>query len=272
MTATDLLAPPRDRRFVDGSALAAALRRKRATLLTLAIIGFVVGAIVAVALPAAPSASTLVYVRFPDGTDATQAMPTDLAVLTTRTVAQSALQALGSNEDPASLLSKYEGAIVGPGILRITATGGDTATAQHRADAVAKAFLAYRGRLAQEQVDATVAALKAQQNRLRQQIAADDAAIESTGEDERQGSTYTDLLADRQQRTSDVQQIDQTIQNDQVSAQSVTGSSRVIDTAYVTPVSTKKGNHETPPDGQPAPETNRQVSPPSVDSATLSAS
>jgi hypothetical protein len=240
MTDTDLLAPPRDRHVVSGAALRAALRRKRGTLLALAIAGLLAGVLAGVAFPAAPSASTLVYVRFPDGTDATLAMPTDLAVLTTRAVARSALQSLGSKEDPAKLLSNYKGAIVGPGVLRFTATGPDAATAQRRADAVAKAFLAYRAQLSQEQVNATVEALKAQQDRLRQQIAADDAAINSTSDAQRQGSTYTDLLADRQQRASSVQQIDATIQSDQVAAQSVSGASRVIDTAYVTPLSTKK--------------------------------
>ena len=89
-----------------------------------------------------------------------------LTVLTTRAVARSALQVLGSHQDPEKLLSKYRGTIVSNGVVRLTATGQGAATAQHRADAVAKAFLAYRAQLAQGQLDATVAALKAQQDQL----------------------------------------------------------------------------------------------------------
>ena len=219
----------------------AALRRKRRTIVALAIIGALAGVLVSLAFPAAPTATTLVYLEFPDGTDATRLMPTELTILTTRAVARSALLELHSNEDPATLLSKYHGTIAGDGLLRLTATGGDAATARRRADAVAHAFLAYRSQLAQERVDATASALKKQQDRLRQRIEADDAAIKSAANSKAgQGSTYTDLLDDRQQLAAAVQQIDATIQSDRASAQSVAEASRVIDAAYVSPLSTKK--------------------------------
>jgi capsular polysaccharide biosynthesis protein len=239
VTDNDLLAPPGDRRAVDGAVLVAALRRKRRMIVALAIIGACAGALVSLALPATPNATSLVYLRFPDGTDATQAMSTELTVLTSRAVAQSALEAMGSRKDPAALLSKYKGTIAGTGVLRVSATGRDAATARRRTDAVAKAYLAYRALLAQEQVDATVSALRGQQARLRQQIAADDAIINKATQGE-QGQTYTDVVDDRQRSAVAVQQIDAEIQNDQVAAQSVAAASRVIDAAYVAPPSLKR--------------------------------
>src|SRR3954468_19969277 len=49
-------------------------------------------------------------------------------------------------------------------------------------------------------------------------------------------------------------------------------ANQVLRVVAALPVSTKNGNHDTPPAGQPAPDVNFQVSPPSVDSAILSAS
>src|SRR3954462_15822147 len=49
-------------------------------------------------------------------------------------------------------------------------------------------------------------------------------------------------------------------------------ANQVLRVVAASPVSTKNGNHDTPPAGQPAPDVNFQVSPPSVDSAILSAS
>jgi len=240
MTDTDLLAPSRDRRVVDGAALAAALRRKRGTIFALAIIGACAAMLVTLVLPVAPSATSLVYVRFPDGTDATQLMSTELTVLSSRAVAQSALHAMGSKEDPSALLAKYKGTIAGTSVIRITATGGNAETARRRADAVAKAYLAYRARLAQDQVDATTSALRAQQARLRHQIAVDDGLINTAASRGEQGQTITDVVDDRQQSSVAAQQIDATIQSNQVAAQSVAGASRVIDAAYVAPTSLKR--------------------------------
>ena len=49
-------------------------------------------------------------------------------------------------------------------------------------------------------------------------------------------------------------------------------ANQVLRVVAAAPVSTKNGNHDTPPVGQPAPDTNFHVSPPSVDSASRSAS
>src|SRR5438105_5618359 len=49
-------------------------------------------------------------------------------------------------------------------------------------------------------------------------------------------------------------------------------ANQVFRVVAASPVSTKNGNHDTPPAGQPAPDVNSQVAPPSVDSAILSAS
>ncbi len=242
MIDNDLLAPVSERRVVGVATLTAALRRKRGLILALAVIGAVAGAALSVAFPDVKTATTLVYVRFPDGTDASLAMPTELSILKTREVADAALHEIGAKEDPAAFVTKYRGEIVSTNILRIAATAHDARTAQRRAAAVADAYLAYRAQLGQQQLLATVSALKAQQDLLKQQIQVDDALISSapaTSSGARTGSA-ADVRTDRQQRAAQVQQIESTIQQDQVASQSVATASAVVDTAYVAPVSEKK--------------------------------
>jgi hypothetical protein len=220
--------------------LIAALRRSRGIIVAMAIVGALSAAFLTVAVPSVKNATTTLYLAFPQGTDATQAMPTELSVLATRGVARSALDILGSKNDPAMLLSEYHGTIASNGILQITARGSTGDLARRRADAVAQAFLSYRAQLAQEQLDATVSALKAQQGLLQQTITADDAQINSSPASGGAGSSNWTLVDDSQQRSAQLHQIDATIQQDEVAAQSVAQASRVIDPAYVASVSTKK--------------------------------
>jgi capsular polysaccharide biosynthesis protein len=168
-------------------------------------------------------------------------MPTELTLLQTRAVAVDAVRTLGSSENVDAVHASYHGTSDSNGIIHITASGSSDAIAKNRANAIAKSYLALRGLLAQQQANAIITALQAQQDQLRHAIAADTTKINNIQSDGgAPGTTLSDLLDDRAQRTSQVQQIDSTIQSDAVAAQSVAKASTVIDLASIDRASAKK--------------------------------
>jgi hypothetical protein len=241
MTDVDLLAPGRSDRIVSGSALAAALRRKRGTILALVIIGALLGLAVGTLVPTRKTASTTLLLRFPPEIDPAQAIATDLTLLTTRPVAQGALAALHSNASPDSLRGQYRGEVLSTAVMRITANGSDATAASRRADAIATSFLDFRAQLFRQQLDTLVSGLRAQETDLQHQQASLSEQIRTFNpKTATQGAQLDDLVTARANITGQLQQIQTTIDTDTVSLNSAPATSRVIDPATVTAKSTKK--------------------------------
>jgi capsular polysaccharide biosynthesis protein len=235
---TDLLAPSPSNRTVPFRHVASALRRGRRVIIAFAVIGAVAGLAFGT-FGVSRSASTTVLLRYPSGSDVSQAMGTDLNLLQTRAVAKDALASLKLKTPPDTFLKQYRGVTPSDGIMVITANGPDAATATRRADAVANAFLKFRASLAQDQLDDVVTSLRAEQAALRRNAESIGAQIKRFGT-AGDATTLDDLINRRAQLDGSIQQIDSTVASDTVDTDSVNASSRVIDTAAVSRVSPKK--------------------------------
>lgn len=241
---TDLLSAPADR-LVSLQYVLAALRRKRRVLVAIGAAGLCLGLVLTVAVPKKRTATTALLLQFPVGADPTRAMSTDVSLLQTRTVAESALKALGLDQPTAKFQSSYRGTILSDAVLRISVTGPDEAEAVRRSNALSHAFLGFRKQVYERQLAVVIDVLKKRENELQVKVASLDDAIFRFDPNRKavaatRATTLADLLSQRSGLTSDIGQIDSAIQDDTLATATVVNTSRVIDPGSVVPVSPRR--------------------------------
>lgn len=159
--------------LLDLQALVVAVRRRRRLWCSLALLGLLVGAALAVLRPPPPTATTKVLVahQADQPNDPGTLIRTDAALLQTTGIAAKALQSLGSSEKPEDFMRDYGGIGLTNNLLEITVTGHSDAEAQARVKALADAFVADHVRRIQEAADAEAKALLDQRDRMRDELA-----------------------------------------------------------------------------------------------------
>ncbi|WP_354637392.1 Wzz/FepE/Etk N-terminal domain-containing protein [Kitasatospora camelliae] len=159
--------------LLDLQSLVVAVRRRRRLWGSLALLGLLLGAAVAVLRPPPPTAVTEVLVahQADQPNDPGTLIRTDVALLHTTAIAGKALQSLGSSEDPEDFLRDYGGTGLTNNVLQIQVTAPSDAEAVARAGALADAFVADHVRRIKEAADAQAKALLDQRDRLREELA-----------------------------------------------------------------------------------------------------
>ncbi|MGR6974237.1 Wzz/FepE/Etk N-terminal domain-containing protein [Streptomyces cynarae] len=165
--------------LLDLQALVVAVRRRRRLWSAMALVGLLIGASVAILMPPPPSAVTKVLVAHEEDqpNDPGTLIRTDVALLQTTRIADAALKALKSPEEPETFMRDYSGAGLTNNLLQITVTGASDAEAEARAKALADAFVADHVRRIQETSNAEAKALLNQRDRLRDELAQVNKAI-----------------------------------------------------------------------------------------------
>lgn len=163
--------------FVSVRTLVAALRRRWHLWVALAVLGLVLGLAFSFLLPPPYTATATILLQHPAGTDAERAMPTDLQLLKTRTVAQGAIEQAHLDLTASELVTQYDGAILSDRVLTVTVKATTPQEAIRRGNAVAASFLAFRRRQFQQQLDAAVGAVQDRENALAADLAALDQQI-----------------------------------------------------------------------------------------------
>ncbi|MEV6395245.1 Wzz/FepE/Etk N-terminal domain-containing protein [Streptomyces sp. NPDC051907] len=165
--------------LLDLHALVVAVRRRRRLWCSMALLGLLVGAAVAVLLPPQPSAVTKVLVAHKEDqpNDPGTLIRTDVELLRTTRIADKALQALKSPEKPEDFMQDYGGVGLTNNLLQINATGDSDAQAVARAKALADAFVADHVKRIQQAADAEAKTLLAQRDRMRDELAQVNKAI-----------------------------------------------------------------------------------------------
>ncbi|MFE9095775.1 Wzz/FepE/Etk N-terminal domain-containing protein [Streptomyces sp. NPDC007264] len=159
--------------LLDLQALVAAVRRRRRFWCSVGLLGLLVGAAVAVLLPAPPTAVTEVLVAHQEDqpNDPGTLIRTDAAVLQTTRIAEKALKSLHSPEKPEDFMRDYSGIGLTNNVLRITVTGDSDADAEARAKALADAFVADHVKRIQDAANAEAEALLDQRDRMQGELA-----------------------------------------------------------------------------------------------------
>jgi capsular polysaccharide biosynthesis protein len=219
--------------LLDLQALVVAVRRRRRLWCSLALLGLLVGATVAVLMPPPPTAVTKVLVTHKEDqpNDTGTLIRTDVALLHTTRIAGKALQSLKSPEKPEDFMRDYRGTGLTNNVLQIDVTGDSDAEAVARAKALADAFVADHVRRMRETAKAEANALLDQRDRMRRELAEVNKAI-GDGPPEsgpKSSASMESLFARRAELTSRIADFDQRAEEARLGTPQLVAGTQIVD-------------------------------------------
>ncbi|MEU4346028.1 Wzz/FepE/Etk N-terminal domain-containing protein [Streptomyces sp. NPDC023838] len=230
--------------LLDLQALVVAVRRRRRLWCTVALLGLLLGAAVAVLLPPPPTAVTKVLVTHQEDqpNDPGTLIRTDVALLQTTRIADTALQSLKSPERPEDFMRDYRGTGLTNNLLQITVTGDSDAEAVARAKALADAFVADHVSRMQEAAKAEAKALLDQRDRMRTELAQVNKAIgdRSPGSDPKASASIESLFARRAELNSRIADFDQRAAEARTGTPKLVAGTQIVDAPRAMPHSLPK--------------------------------
>jgi capsular polysaccharide biosynthesis protein len=221
--------------------LMSALRRRWRFWAAFACAGLVLGLTWAVVTPAKSVGTVTVLLTHDASTDPEQAMATELSLLRTRAVAIDVIDELGLDMTPEELQESVVVTQLSTTVLVLDVPGTDDADAVARAGAVADSYLAFRTEQIESQSEAMIVgheerleALQSEAERITRQY---DALTRSEVAAQDQAG---DLLARRSQLNTEINSVQQVIQDETLRTSAVLAGTSVIDPATIVPRSEKK--------------------------------
>lgn len=219
--------------LLDVQALVVAVRRRRRLWSGMAVLGFLAGLAVAVLLPPAPSATTKVLVAHADDqpNDTGTLIRTDVALLQTTRIADTALKALKSPEKPEDFMKDYRGTGLTNNLLQIDVTGDDDAQAVARAKALADAFVADHVQRMKATAQAESKALLDQRDRTRGDLASVNKQINdrAANGDTTGAASLESLYARRAELNSRIADFDQRAADARTGTPAVVAGTQIVD-------------------------------------------
>ncbi|MBZ6227395.1 polysaccharide biosynthesis protein [Streptomyces olivaceus] len=223
--------------LLDLHALVVAVRRRRRLWCSLALLGLLAGAAVAVLLPPSPAAVAKVLVAHKDDqpNDTGTLIRTDVELLGTTRIASRALRAIGSAEEPEDFVRDYRGTGLTNNLLRIDVTGDSDAEAVARAGALADAFVADHVRRMRQSAQAEADALLDQRDRMRDELAEVNEAIGDRSpdtEDPKASASIESLFARRAELDSRIAEFDQRSAEARTGTPAVVAGTQIVDAPH----------------------------------------
>ncbi|MFE5022843.1 Wzz/FepE/Etk N-terminal domain-containing protein [Streptomyces sp. NPDC056656] len=219
--------------LLDLQALVVAVRRRRRLWCSLALLGLLVGAALAVLRPPPPAAVAKVLVahQADQPNDPGTLIRTDVELLRTTRIADKALRSLNSPERTEDFMRDYRGTGLTNNLLQIDVTGDSDADAVARAKALADAFVADHVRRMQEAAKAEAKALRDQGDRMRGELAQVNKAIgDRTPEsDPKASASIESLFARRAELNSRIADLDQRAEEARMGTPQIVAGTQIVD-------------------------------------------
>jgi hypothetical protein len=219
--------------LIDLQALVVSVRRRRRLWSAMALLGLLVGAAVAVLMPSPPTAMTKVLVAHEEDqpNDPGTLIRTDVQLLETTRIAESALQSLKSPEKPEDFMRDYRGTGLTNNLLQITVTGDSDAAAVARAKALADAFVADHVKRERDTAKAEAKALLDQRDRMRSELAKVNKEIgnRSPDSDPQASASIESLFARRAELNSRIADFDQRAAEARIGTPNVIAGTQIVD-------------------------------------------
>lgn len=233
MTTSTASEPQAAAPLVDLRALVVAVRRRRRLWCSLALLGLLIGAALAVLLPPPPTAMAKVLVAHQEDqpNDMGTLIRTDVELLGTTRIAGKALQILKSPEDPEDFMRNYRGTGLTNNLLQITVTADNDAKALARAKALADAFIADHVRRMRETAKAEANALLAQRDRMRSELVKVNQEIggRSPESDPKTSAGMESLFARRAELNSRIADFEQRAEEARVGTPRLIAGTQIVD-------------------------------------------
>ncbi|MEU5951702.1 Wzz/FepE/Etk N-terminal domain-containing protein [Streptomyces sp. NPDC047525] len=214
-------------------ALVVAVRRRRRLWCSLALVGLLIGAAVAVLRPPPPTAVTKVLVAHKEdqANDTGTLIRTDVELLGTTRIADKALKSLKSPQLPEDFMQDYRGTGLTNNVLQIDVTAESDAQAVARAKALADAFVADHVRRMQQAAKAEAKALRDQRDRMRVELAQVNEAIgdRSPESDPSASASIESLFARRAELTSRIADFDLRAEEARMGTPHLVAGTQIVD-------------------------------------------
>jgi capsular polysaccharide biosynthesis protein len=225
--------------LLDLQRLFVAIRRRKRLWLATGLLGLIAGALVAVVLPAPPTAVTKVIVVHQDDspTDSGTLMRTDVAVLSTTRIAEGALKRLNSTESPEEFMKNYSGLPVTNNVMQITVKAKTTDEAVAQAQALADTFIADHVQRSQAAAAAQSKAILDQRKNAQDELAKVDQQIaDETGKGRNaNASTLEGMYGRRAALASQISDFDSRAQQAGIGSPQVAAGTQIVDAPRALP-------------------------------------
>jgi hypothetical protein len=218
--------------------LRAAVRRRRLRCLAPAVLGLLLGGGFLVASPTLPMATTTLMLTHDDRVDASNAISTDISLLSTRVVAERTIIDLGLTESPQSLMNSVAPVTTGSSeILQVTMTGPTGGQAVRRLDMFSREYLSFRANQISAQSDILIKGYNDRIAELQGKVQTASARIQTLA---RIGDTATDRLSDavteRSNLNDQISTLQAQAQDMSLRRNAIVLASRVIDPPVALPI------------------------------------
>ncbi|KZB81957.1 Wzz/FepE/Etk N-terminal domain-containing protein [Amycolatopsis regifaucium] len=225
--------------LIDLQRLVVSIRRRRRLWVATALLGLILGGLVAVFLPSPPTAVAQILVIHPDDspTDSGTLMRTDVAVLQTTKIATEALKKLNSTQAPEEFLKDYEGLGLTNNVLQLTVKAKSKDEALARAQAISDAFITEYIARNQAAAAAQQKALLDQRNQAQNELTPIEAAIVAEEAKNRNANPaqLERLYARRAELNSKISDYDGRAQEAGIGTPKVAAGTQIVDAPRILP-------------------------------------
>lgn len=227
--------------FLDLQRLVAGIRWRRRAWLSLALLGLIAGALLAVLVPTHTAAVRVLVVHEDDQVAVRESlMETDVALFQTTRIASAALEKINVVQRPEAFLRSYSGEGLTGNILQITVRGPSDRDAVVRAQALAETFIADHLQRTEDSANAESRALLERRARaegdleeLNDQISS--TALETGGANAADiGARLEALYARRAALANQIQEYAQRAEDSSIGAPRVAAGTQIVDPARAT--------------------------------------
>jgi capsular polysaccharide biosynthesis protein len=216
--------------------LRSALRRRWLACVLSAVLGLLAAVAFLVAFPHPHEATATVMLAHDSGVASTDAISTDLSLLSTRTVASRAVASLGVPMTANDFIDSVTAVPVSTDVLSITLTAPTESEAVRRLDAFIEIFLNFRAEQLVLQSNVVVDGMTERIEQLQAEVADLTQRIDEMSEaGDSQTSALSDAISLRAKATGQIDALQQSVQDANLNSASVVNASRVIDHAAAEP-------------------------------------
>jgi capsular polysaccharide biosynthesis protein len=216
--------------------LLGALRRRWRFWAAFAAAGLLLGLAFVVLVPPASVGTVTVVLTHDSSSDPEQAMATELTILRTRSVAEGVIDELGLDLTPEDLQDSVVVGQASTKVLVLDVPGEDDADAVARADAFAESYLSFRAEQVNAQTQGLLAGHEARLEDLRSEVDRITRQYDALVDSEVAGQDQAgELLARRSQLSTEINAVQQAIQDTTLQNSAVISGSRILDPATIVP-------------------------------------
>jgi capsular polysaccharide biosynthesis protein len=221
--------------------LRSAVRRQWLACVLSAVLGLLTAAALLVAFPPAHKAEAVLVLAHDEQVDPERAISTDVSLLTTRTVAAQTLTNLELTMTADDFLATVTAVPVSADVMSITLTAPTDVEAVRRLDAFTSAYLLFRAEQLASQSNVVVDGMNQRIAELQGEVAEITESInELLADGESGASDLSDAISRRTKVTTQIDTLEQAVQDATLRSASIASSSRVIDAAAVEPGGMKR--------------------------------